>query len=545
MILVIDNYDSFAYNLVQYLGELGEEVMVFRNDQVTIEEIQKIAPSAIVISPGPGRPANAGVTLEVIRSFAGSIPILGVCLGHQAIAGAFGGRVVPARSLMHGKTSQIYHDGTGIYRGVPNPFTATRYHSLAVDRDSLPPCLEVSARTRDGEVMGVRHREYAVEGVQFHPESVLTECGKEILRNFLRLVAGRASGGVLRDAGREGREMQLTEVIERVVNRYHLSEEEAEEAMGAIMSGQATPAQIASLLTALRLKGETVEEITGFARAMRARARSIRPPFNHVIDTCGTGGDQKSTFNISTTAAFVVAGAGLPVAKHGNRSVSSRCGSADVLEALGVKVDLTPEQAERCLEETGICFLFAPVFHEAMKYAVGPRREIGIRTVFNILGPLTNPAEARLQLLGVYDPNLTGVLARVLRRLGSARAMVVHGEDGLDEITHTGRTRVSELVDGEIRSYEVVPEDLGLRRGRLEEITGSTAEENARIAIDVLSGKPGPCRDVVLMNAGAALLVGGKVGDLRDGVRLAAEVIDSGAALRKLREFVDFTRRCA
>ncbi|MGB9791031.1 MAG: bifunctional anthranilate synthase component II/anthranilate phosphoribosyltransferase [Thermacetogeniaceae bacterium] len=545
MILVIDNYDSFTYNLVQCLGELGEEVRVFRNDRITVEEIRRMAPSAIVISPGPGRPSDAGITLEVIRSFAGSIPILGVCLGHQAIAEAFGGRVIPARSLMHGKTSQIYHDGMGIYRGVPNPFTATRYHSLAVDRDAFPSCLEVSAWTGDGEVMGVRHREYPVEGVQFHPESVLTECGKEILRNFLRLVAGRGSGRSLRDGGREGRGMQLTDIIEKVVNRYHLSEEEAEEAMGLIMSGQATPAQIASLLTALRLKGETVEEITGFARAMRARARRIRPPFNHIIDTCGTGGDQKSTFNISTTAAFVVAAAGLPVAKHGNRSVSSRCGSADVLEALGVKVDLPPEQAERCLEETGICFLFAPVFHEAMKYAVGPRREIGIRTVFNILGPLTNPAGAQLQLVGVYDPNLTGLLARVLRQLGSARAMVVHGEDGLDEITHTGKTRVSELVDGEIRSYELVPEDLGLKRGRLEEITGSTAEENARIVLEVLKGEPGPCRDVVLMNAGAALFVGGKADDLRDGVRLAAEAIDSGAALRKLRELVDFTRRYA
>lgn len=544
MILVIDNYDSFTYNLVQYLGELGEELRVFRNDRITVEEIRKMAPSAIVISPGPGKPADAGITPEVIRAFAGCIPILGICLGHQAIGEVFGGRVVPARRLMHGKTSEIYHDGRGLFRGVQNPFTATRYHSLAVDRDTLPSCLEVSAWTRDGEIMGLRHREYSVEGVQFHPESVLTESGKEILKNFLRLTAGTDSGRYSKYAGREGRGMQLTGIIEKVVNRYHLSEEEAEEAMGVIMSGEATPAQIASLLTALRLKGETVEEITGFARAMRARARRIRPRFNHIIDTCGTGGDQKSTFNISTTAAFVVAGAGLPVAKHGNRSVSSKCGSADVLEALGVKVDIAPEQAERCLEQTGICFLFAPVFHEAMKHAVGPRREIGIRTVFNILGPLTNPAGAQTQLLGVYDPNLTGVLARVLRRLGSSRAMVVHGEDGLDEITHTGRTRVSELVDGEIRSYEVVPEDLGLKRGRLEDITGNTAEENARITLDVLNGRPGPCRDVVLMNAGAALLVGGKVDSLRDGVRLAAEVIDSGAALRKLRELIDFTGRC-
>lgn len=339
--------------------------------------------------------------------------------------------------------------------------------------------------------------------------------------------------------------MSLKSVIDKVVNRYHLGEEEAEEAMGLIMGGQATPAQIGALLTALRVKGETVEEITGFARAMRSAGRRIDPDQPMVLDTCGTGGDRRFTFNISTTAAFVVAGAGLPVAKHGNRSVSSRCGSADLLEALGVKVSLTPKQAERCLQETGICFLFAPVFHEAMRYAVGPRREIGIRTVFNILGPLTNPAGAKLQLLGVYDRNLTAVLARVLHRLGTERAMVVHGEDGLDEITNTGLTHISELVGGRIRTYQVEPGDFGLKRGRLEDLAGGDARENARITMEILQGCPGPRRDVVLMNAAAALVTGGKAGDLKEGVALAAEVIDSGTALKKLEQLVEFTGRCA
>lgn len=338
--------------------------------------------------------------------------------------------------------------------------------------------------------------------------------------------------------------MKLQQLIDKVVSRCHLEEGEAEEAMTLIMNGEATPAQIAALITALRLKGETVEEITGFARAMRAKGKKIRAK-RRLMDIVGTGGDCRFTFNISTTTAFVVAGAGLPVAKHGNRSVSSKCGSADVLEALGVKVTLAPEQVERCLEEVGICFLFAPVFHEAMKYASGPRREIGIRTVFNLLGPLTNPAGAQIQLVGVYEPELTAVIARVLRSLGVERAMVVHGEDGLDEITNTGRTRVSELVGGEIRTYCLTPEDLGLRRGKLADICGGTAEENARITKDVLTGRPGPCRDVVLMNAAAALMVGGKAKDLQEGLRLAAEVIDSGAALRKLEELLAFTERCA
>jgi len=332
-------------------------------------------------------------------------------------------------------------------------------------------------------------------------------------------------------------------LINKVVNQCHLEEREAEEAMLQIMSGKATPAQIAALITALRLKGETVEEITGFARVMRNHGKRIKVN-KRLVDIVGTGGDSSFTFNISTISAFVVAAAGLPVAKHGNRAVSSKCGSADVLEALGVNIRITPAQVERCLEQTGICFLFAPVFHEAMKYAVAPRREIGIRTVFNLLGPLTNPAGAKILLVGVYDPNLTVVIARVLRSLGVERAMVVYGEDGIDEISHSGKTRISELIMGEIKTYYLSPEDVGIKPGKLADICGGDAEENARIARDVLSGKPGPCRDVVLMNAAAALLVGEKVETMRQGVELAAEVINSGAALRKLEELVAFTNNC-
>lgn len=545
MILVIDNYDSFTFNLVQYLGELGQDVSVYRNDQITLQEIEKQAPQAIIISPGPGAPAAAGVTMEVIRTFTGRIPILGICLGHRAIGEVFGGSVVPAGCLMHGKTSPVWHDGKGVFDGIKNPFTAARYHSLVLRRESLPGCLEVTAWTGEGEVMGIRHRESLVEGVQFHPEAILTESGRDLLDNFLKLAGCCQSEkeAAARENGKRG--LNVKSHIERVVNRFHLSEEEAGEAMGLIMSGEATPAQIASLLTALRLKGETVDEITGFARVMRARGRKITPRFRRLVDIVGTGGDRRFTFNISTTAAFVVAGAGLMVAKHGNRSVSSRCGSADVLEALGVNLALGPDQVERCLEETGICFLFAPVFHEAMKYAITPRREIGIRTIFNLLGPLTNPAEAQVQVIGVYDPDLTEVFAQVLRSLGTDRAMVVHGEDGLDEITHTGRTKISELVNGEIRTYYLEPADFGLEQGKLADIIGGAAAENARMTRNILSGQPGPCRDVVLMNAAAALVVGGKVDRIRDGVRMAAGVIDSGAALAKLEQLVAFTGRCA
>jgi anthranilate phosphoribosyltransferase len=339
--------------------------------------------------------------------------------------------------------------------------------------------------------------------------------------------------------------MSLKSYIDKVVNQYQLTEKEAEEAMSQIMGGDATPAQIAALITALRLKGESVEEITGFARAMRSCGRQIESSQQNLMDTCGTGGDCRFTFNISTTAAFVVAAAGLPVAKHGNRSVSSRCGSADLLEALGVQVAIAPERVGQCLDQTGIGFLFAPVFHEAMKHSIGPRREIGIRTVFNLLGPLTNPMGARHQLLGVYDASLTGVIARVARNLGVERAMVVHGNDGLDEITNNDCTKVSELAGGEIKTYYLKPEDFGVKRGTLDQITGSSVEDNARITREVLEGRNGACRDVVLMNAAAALRIGGKVDNLLDGMQLAAQMIDSGAALSKLNDMVYFTRMCA
>ena len=329
--------------------------------------------------------------------------------------------------------------------------------------------------------------------------------------------------------------------ISKLVESQNLTEEEAAQAMRQIMEGGATPAQIAAFLTALRVKGETIEEITGCARVMREKATHIRAPYPNVIDTCGTGGDGAQTFNISTTAAFVVAAAGVPVAKHGNRAMSSRCGSADLLQALGVTIELSPEMAEQCLAEVGITFLFAPLFHSAMKHAIGPRREIGVRTIFNILGPLTNPAGAKHQILGVSQRELAEPVARVLGNLGSARAFVVHGADGLDEITTTGETHITALDGGEVSSTVISPEQFGLRRAPLGALGGGDAQQNAAITWAVLEGKQGPHRDVVLLNAAAALAVAGTVPDLRAGLQMAALVIDSGAALEKLRRLQRFT----
>jgi anthranilate phosphoribosyltransferase len=326
----------------------------------------------------------------------------------------------------------------------------------------------------------------------------------------------------------------LAEAIKTVVDNENLTMDQAEQVMEEIMSGATTPSQISCILTALRMKGETVDEISGFAKVMRDKASRIYPDIPEIVDTCGTGGDQLNTFNISTTAAFVVAGAGVAVAKHGNRSVSSKSGSADVLEALGVNINLTPAQVEDCIETVGIGFMFAPAFHSAMKYAIGPRREIGIRTVFNILGPLTNPAGATSQVIGVYDEKLTEVMAAVLGNLGVNHALIVHGHDGLDEISTTTGTTISELRNGNVATYTISPEQFGIEKTTVDVLRGGEAPANAAITMKVLKGASGPLRDIVLLNSSAALLASNKAESFDEGIKLAAESIDSGKALEKL-----------
>ncbi len=337
----------------------------------------------------------------------------------------------------------------------------------------------------------------------------------------------------------------LREAIARVVEGENLSQEEAKAAMGTIMSGEATPSQIGAFITAMRMKGETVEEITGCAQAMREHAFSIRPNVEMLVDTCGTGGDGANTFNISTAAAFVVAGSGVTVAKHGNRSVSSKCGSADVLEALGVSIDLDPARVETCIEEIGIGFLFAPQFHASMKHAAGPRKEVGIRTLFNVLGPLTNPASAHVQVVGVYDAALTHTLAEVLGRLGVRQAFVVHGLDKLDEISISGPTQISHLQSGRVETYEFHPGDVGIKTAPADAVRGGDAQGNAEQIRHILQGAVGPQRDIVVLNAAAALVVAGRAADLREGTQLASASIDSGDALRKLNLLIKYTRGAA
>jgi len=335
----------------------------------------------------------------------------------------------------------------------------------------------------------------------------------------------------------------IKEAIEKLADRSSLSEKEAEEVMNEIMDGAATPAQIAAYLMGLRLKGESVEEIAGSVRAMRDRAVRIAVGDPLVVDTCGTGGDGRHTFNVSTTAAFVVAGAGLTVAKHGNRSISSKSGSADVLASLGVNINLSTDRVGDCINDIGIGFLFAPLYHGAMKHCSAPRQEMGIRTILNILGPLTNPAGAAVQVIGVYEPRLTELLGKVLMHLGSQHCFVVHGMDGLDEITLADRTLVSEAKGGVLSNYVLNPSEFGLTRVSPKELSGGTPQENAAITRDILQGRKGPKRDVVCLNAAPALVAGHRAKTLQEGFTLAGRTIDSGAAAEKLARLVSYSNQ--
>ena len=531
MILLIDNYDSFSYNLYQLIGTINPDIRVIRNDEMTVSQIEELSPTHIVLSPGPGKPEDAGICMECARYFAGKIPILGVCLGHQSIFEAFGGTVSYAGKLMHGKQSQVTLDlDSPVFQNMNSVIGAARYHSLSGIKDTTPDCLKIIASSDDGEIMAVEHREYPVFGLQFHPESILTPDGRQILENFLKIEnynKKNISGG----------KQMIREAIIQLADKQDLSYQMAENVVDEIMSGETTPVQTSAFLSALAMKGETIEEISGCANGMRKHALQLKHDFP-VLEIVGTGGDRSNSFNISTTSSLVISAAGVPVAKHGNRAASSQCGAADVLEALGVNIMIPVEQSEKLLKEIGICFLFAQKYHTSMKY-VGPiRKELGIRTVFNILGPLTNPAGATMQVMGVYSEEMVVPLAKVLSKLGVNRGMVVYGQDGLDEISMSAPTSVCEIRDGVFESYVITPEQFGLTRCTREELVGGTPEENAQITREILDGKKGAKRDAVLLNAGAALYVAGVVPTMEAGVKLAADTIDSGKAKEKLEAFV-------
>ena len=516
MILMIDNYDSFTYNLVQELCSLGASMEVVKNDAIDVEGIAAKHPEAIVFSPGPGDPDSAGVTLAAVKAFAGKVPLLGICLGHQSIAQAFGGKIVPAKRLMHGKTSRIRHDGKGLFAGLPQNFEAMRYHSLAVERESLPACLEVSAESEDGEIMGLRHKTLPIESVQYHPESIGTPEGIKQLRNFLGLGNRTASADELQS--------------------YRTFTE--------IMEGRMPETDLAEMLTAARGKPISVAELAGAARAMREAAVGIDLGGIDAVDIVGTGGDGLGTFNVSTTAAFIAAGAGVTIAKHGNVAATSQCGSADVLAELGYDLMLPPSKVKCCIEENGIGFLFAKAMHPAMRFAAPVRKALGFRTIFNLLGPLTNPARVKRHVIGVYDPKLTPVIAETLKMLGSQRAYVISGEGGLDEISPSGFTFVSSLRDGAVSSILLDAASIYGESYPLEAIGGGDAKTNAALLLAVLQGEDrGARRAAAVENAAAAILVGGVAETVAEAIDKARESIDSGRALDTLNRLIEVSNR--
>ncbi len=526
MILLLDNYDSFTHNLYQYMSEITTEpIEVIRNDAVTLDQVGLMKPQRIVISPGPGRPEEAGISVALIERFAGKIPILGVCLGHQAIGYAYGASIVQARNIVHGKVEPMQLDGRGLFRSIDSPALFTRYHSLVIDEQTLPAELEITARSADGEIMGVRHRDYLLEGVQFHPESIASESGKKLLANFLHY---------LREP------FVARELLTRVIAGEQLGRREAANFMEEVTEGNLSPAQIAGFLVAINARGISSEEITGCASVLQRKRVPVtteRP----VLDTCGTGGDGLGTFNISSMAALVAAACGAVVAKHGNRAVSSHSGSADFYRELGIAVDLSREQAEALIAQHGFAFLFAPLFHGAMKHAAVPRRELGIKTIFNLLGPLVNPAGAQYQIIGVYDRAFCRPVAEAAVALGTQRGMVVHGLDGIDELSVSAPSLVVRFDhSGIIAEEELDPVTLGITGYRLEDLSGGDAQANAAMAREMLAGGGrAAVLDAVLLNAAAALEVYGVADSIAAGLALAREALASGAVAAKVEAIIE------
>ncbi|MDR1534402.1 MAG: anthranilate phosphoribosyltransferase [Planctomycetota bacterium] len=525
MRLIVDHFDSFTYNLAQMLGEITSERMkILRYGSFRPEDLEELSLDGIVFSPGPGLPEEYPDSLEVIRRFLGRVPLLGVCLGHELLAAALGGKVRRARRIMHGKSDEMLHDGRGCFRNIPSPASFVRYHSLVADSD-LPPCFEAAAWSRqDGDVMALRHREFQAEGFQFHPESVGSEYGRRVLENFINY---------------RREPFPARKTLSRLLAGENLERETARAFMLEMAEGNLGDAQLAGFLCALEAKGVTADEIAGCASVMADKCAGFEAPFP-VLDIVGIGGDGKGTFNLSSMASLAAAACGQAVAKHGNRAVSSFCGSADFFAEIGYPLNLPPRQAERLLAETGFAFLFAPLYHGAMKNAAKARRELSIRTLMNLLGPLANPARAEYQLLGAPEGFMLRPLAEAALLLGAKRVMTVRSEDGLDEFSCAAPTRcVLGEADGELREFIFRPAEAGIGKRDFSSLRGGTAEDNVALARRLLAGEEiGGLLDAVCLNAGAGLFVAGRVDGLAAGTALARQAFAGGVVAAKLEEII-------
>jgi len=517
MVLMIDNYDSFTFNVVQLIETLGYKVKAVRNDEISLAQIKRMRPSHIVISPGPGRPKDAGISLKVIREFSGKIPILGVCLGHQCIIEAFGGKIIGASRIVHGKTSAIAHDNRGVFRHVPQNVPVVRYHSLCGEPSTIPDCLEVTAETLDDRtIMGVRHKTHHTVGVQFHPESIGTEAGCRIVQNFFHY---------------KTEEPQKMALLQKLAEGRDLTAKESYAMMDEITDGELTDSQLGAFLGAMAVKRVTATELSQFVKVLRDKA-GVKKRVPGAIDTCGTGGDGKHTFNISTAAALVCGAAGLNVAKHGNRAMSSKSGSYDFLNALGIETQGDLASNLESIQQNHFAFFFAQKYHGAMRHVAKVRRELKLRTVFNMIGPLANPVALDYQVAGVFSADILDLYVESMKKLGRRRAMVVHSFDGMDEISVCDRTHVRELNRGKITAYDIGPEDFGIQPYRMNDLSGRSADENAAMFLAILGVKTPPkkmeaIRAAICANAAAALYVSGQAETLKQGYAAALKLISS------------------
>ncbi len=524
MIAFIDNKDSFSFNIVQSLERVSEDkVQVFRSEECSVQDIVDAKPSHIVVGPGPGTPEKAGISVDVIKHFAGKVPVLGICLGHQAIGAAFGANIVQAKYIRHGIVEEMKTDGRGLFRMIGKSGKFTRYHSLAVEESSLGEDFEVTARAKDGEIMGIRHKSMVIEGVQFHPESIASENGDSIFKAFLNY---------RRD------NLHHSEYLNQLIAKKDLTEEQAALFMENLTDGTMDERVMAAVLVAMAAKGPATSEMIGCAKTLLRKKKSIPVESAGLAEIVGTGGDGKGSFNISSLSALCAASCGQVMAKHGNRAVSSKSGAADFFENLGVKIMASPEQTAQLIKKTGFGFLMATVYHSAMRFAGPVRKTLGIKTIMNIMGPLLNPAGAEYEVLGVYSKDLLSDYAHAAKALGAKRVMVVNSEDGYDEISPCAPTHVYQIDEhGHESRYVINPVDFGINDADEDELLGGNGKENAALALEVLEGHGRrTIRYATALNTAAVLYLGGKVRTLKEGYAMALEAIDSGKTLAKVRE---------
>ena len=488
MIIIIDNYDSFTYNVYQALAKItNEEIRVLRSRECTIADIEKLNPSRLIVSPGPGRPEDAGISVEAIKHFAGKLPILGVCLGHQAIGYAFGAKIVQAKFIKHGIAE------------------------------------EIDARATDGDIMGIRHKTLPIEGVQFHPESIASGRADEFFKAFLNY---------RRDP------LDVRCILNTLTEGKDLSRETAEMFMEDLTDGIMDERQMAAILTALSSKGPVADEIAGCAKVLSSKKRKFPYSGDELTDIVGTGGDGKGSFNVSSLSGLIAASCGAKIAKHGNRAVSSKSGAADFYTAAGFKLDMVPEKAASVIDKTNFVFLMAPVYHSAMRFAGPVRGVLGVKTIMNLLGPLTNPAEAKYLMLGVYSTTVLEPFTKAAKALGAKRVMVAISDDGYDEISPCVPTTIAEILeDGEYKTYRIDPKDFGIPSVDPEDLAGGTGVDNFNLALDVLNGKGRPgIKYACALNAGAALYISKKAASIKEGFDKAMKAMEDGSVLKKIEE---------